>query len=208
NLFPDNHTLHIRSTISEIGSSHLLVNERGNTASRLIKYFVSSFSRINRESLDKFELDLQPISEQGFKDLKYDNNRFDYHIMDLYYWENRIGRWASEILNETDVCFETYSGYNLRAIIDIALSFKFEERHSHLFLKELINRNHPILNFYGINDTENLYEQNKKLNEKVQLSETENSLKIYAQKSSEKIYDKITNLKKETFNEFMKFNEK
>lgn len=206
NLFPDENTLHIRSNLSEIGSANLMENNRGNTAARVVKYFVTSFYRTNKEKVDEFEIDLQQISEQGFKDFKYDNKRFDYHIMDLYYWENRVGRWASEILNETDVCFETFSGYNLRAIIEIALSFNFEDRHSNFFLKELINRNYSVLNFYGINANDNLYEQNKSLMKKLQLIENEESLKKYAQKSSEKIYEKINSLKKETFNEFMKFN--
>src|SRR5699024_4040192 len=87
-----------------------------------------------------------------------------------------------------------------------ALSFNFEDRHSNFFLKELINRNYSVLNFYGINANDNLYEQNKSLMKKLQLIENEESLKKYAQKSSEKIYEKINSLKKETFNEFMKFN--
>lgn len=197
-LFPEENVLHIRSNLNEIGRANLMEKDVGNNLQRVQKYFINSFSRANEKELTNINIDLKTIAEKGINDFKYENDRFDFHIMDLYYWENRTGRWISEILNETDVCFETFSGYNLRAIIEISLSFTFDERKSSVFFKELINRNYPILNFYGINSDENLYETYTKLLNNTKFEKESKSIVNYAQKSSEKIYDKINILKKHT----------
>src|SRR5699024_3530119 len=72
-----------------------------------------------------------------------------------------MGRWHSEILNENDVCFETVMPFNMRAMIDISLSYSRIQRRSGYLFEELINKNFPILNFYGKNEKKNLYEQQK-----------------------------------------------
>src|SRR5699024_2890083 len=95
--------------------------------------------------------------------LSYGEDLFDFHILDLFYWEDRMGRWHSEILNETDAAFDTLLPFNVRAIIEVALSFSIPEQKSDYLFKELINRNHPILNFYGRNEKLNLYEKQKKI---------------------------------------------
>src|SRR5699024_1296790 len=97
--------------------------------------------------------------DEALERLNFGENMFDYHILDLYFWENRIGAWHTEVLNETDSAFDTLLPFNHRAIIEIASSFPLEIRRSEQVFKELINRNHPILNFYGINEKSNLYEQ-------------------------------------------------
>src|SRR5699024_10364987 len=93
--------------------------------------------------------------------LNYGEKLFDYHILDLFDWEDRMAGWHSEVLNETDAAFDTLLPFNMRAIIDISLSFPVSERRSDYMFKELVNRNHPILNFYGRNEKTNLYEQQR-----------------------------------------------
>lgn len=204
-LFPEKNVLHIRSNLNEIGRANLMEKNVGNNLQRVQKYFINSFRKANEEELKNENIDLESIAQKGVNDFKYENDRFDFHIMDLYYWENRSGRWISEILNETDVCFETFSGYNLRAIIEISLSFTFDERKSSVFFKELINRNYPILNFYGVNSDENLFEAYMKLLDSEKSEKESKSIVSYAQKSSEKIYDKINNLKKHTDNQTFEY---
>lgn len=84
-----------------------------------------------------------------------------YEPLDMYYWEARQARWFSEVFNETDAAFDTYIPFNHRRIIDLALSFSADQRKEGFLFKELINRNSPILNFFGINETQNLYEKNR-----------------------------------------------
>src|SRR5699024_5282378 len=93
--------------------------------------------------------------------LNYGVNIYDYHILDLYHWEVRMGRWHPEILNTHDIIFDTISPFNHRAMIEVSLSFSYEKRRDEYLFKELINRNYSILNFYGDNTLKNLYEQKR-----------------------------------------------
>src|SRR5699024_6798635 len=105
------------------------------------------------------EEEIEALFEEACDIFQYDKELYNYHKLDLYYWENRMGRWHSEILNENDVCFETFMPFNMRAMINISLSYTRKERRSGYMFNELINRNYPILNFYGKNNKLNLYEQ-------------------------------------------------
>lgn len=42
-----------------------------------------------------------------------------YSVLDLFYWEHRLGSWLSECLNEADVVGDTFSPFNIRAYFDI-----------------------------------------------------------------------------------------
>lgn len=97
--------------------------------------------------------------EHEFDDSQLDQLDPSYEQLDMYYWEIRMGRWFSEVFNETDAAFESVIPFNHRRIIDIALSFTEQERLDGLLFRELINKNAPFLNFFGINDTTNLYEK-------------------------------------------------
>lgn len=90
--------------------------------------------------------------------LGYGSPQHGYNRRDLFYWEIRMGKWHSEVLNETDAAFETILPHNSRRIIKLLLSYSPEQRKSSFAIKELMNRNAPILNFFGINDERNLYE--------------------------------------------------
>ena len=90
--------------------------------------------------------------------LGYDAPQFGYNKKDLLYWELRMGKWHSEILNENDAAFETVLPHNNRRLIKLFLSYSDADRRDAFALKELINSTAPLLNFFGINDTRNLYE--------------------------------------------------
>lgn len=155
NNFNEQDTIHIRANLLEIGRAYYLKLDKRNDINSVKNVFDNSFknskSKVSKEILDSrfFE---------SIRELYYDKV-FDYHILDLYYWENRMGRWFSEVLNETDTAFETFLPFNVRSIIDISLSFGIKERREDYMFKELINRNYPILNFYGENEVKNIYEQ-------------------------------------------------
>lgn len=91
--------------------------------------------------------------------LGYSRDHYDFLMTDLLYWEVRLGKWHAEIMNEQDVVYETVLPVSTREIYEILLSFSPAERAEALALRELINRNAPLLNFIGTNDRRNLYEQ-------------------------------------------------
>lgn len=89
--------------------------------------------------------------------LEWDEIHPDYHLCDIFYWEQRMGRWYSQVLNETDVAFDTITPINSRRMLDLFLSFNEGERKSALAQKELIYRNNPFLLFQGINQINDHY---------------------------------------------------
>lgn len=104
------------------------------------------------------ELDGATNFSDRIKTLGYDSPQHGYNRKDLIYWELRMGKWHSEVLNENDAAFETILPHNSRRLIKLFLAYSVPDRRSAFAIKELINRNAPLLNFYGVNDTRNLYE--------------------------------------------------
>lgn len=156
--FPEPNVMHLRSNLLEIGRAFYMNYSEKNSIQSLRKVFYNSViaryhNEVSKENIDKLFL-------EGIREMQY-NVIYDYHILDLFYWENRMGRWFSEVLNETDSAFDTFLPFNMRAIIDISLSFNLEDRKSGYMFKELINRNFSVLNFYGINSEKNSYEKNR-----------------------------------------------
>lgn len=158
--FPDNDLLHIRATLLEIGQATYLKTDIDNSIEPVKSFFLRHVTH-NRKK--EYLEELSALFDDRISDFQYDNT-YDYHIMDLYYWENRMGRWFPETLNETDSAFETLLPFNMRAIIEISLSYDIADRRNQEMFNELINRNYPVLNFYGKNQSLNLYEQTKAIN--------------------------------------------
>lgn len=141
NLFEGDGWLHIRGTGPEI-----VRRQWGG---------VSSFSNVVKMMTRKDA----PVFESRAKALGYDKDNYGYLSLDLAYWECRMGKWHSEILNETDAAYDTLLPMSVREIYEILLSFSELERSEALHLHELINRSVPEFNFIGMNDRRNLYEQ-------------------------------------------------
>lgn len=192
--------MHMRGTPLEIGQAYFLARDRENTIDEIKSTFKHNMKKYEKEITEK---DIDSIFENGMKYFGYDKNLFDYHVLDLYYWENRMGRWHSEILNENDVCFETMMPFNMRAMIDISLSYSRLQRRSGYIFEELINRNFPILNFYGKNEKKNLYEQQKeRMNENIEFFSSfsvfkENKFIEEVQTSENKLFIPLEYLKKD-----------
>lgn len=155
--FPFDNVMHVRATSLEIGRAVYMPVNKPNNLDSVSDIFLKQVSR-GKNGLSNKEL--LNIFEDGIKSFYY-TDLYGYHLLDMYYWENRLGRWFPEVLNETDSAFDTFLPYNMRAIIDISLSFDIDQRRSNFMFTEIINRNYPLLNFYGKNEVENLYEKNR-----------------------------------------------
>ena len=132
--------VHVRSTGIEVTRSYFGSNDS-----------VASITRT-------CELDGATDFHSRIHELGYDAPQYEYNKKDLIYWELRMGKWHSEVLNENDAAFETILPHNSRRLIKLFLAYPLPQRRSAFALKELINDNAPILNFFGVNDTRNLYE--------------------------------------------------
>lgn len=159
--------IHLRGAGYEVGRAYWDVRPETDTLDSLQALFMSSqrkkWSREpHAEALDYFH--------EGIRRWEYDGDLHGYHLRDLYYWEMRMGRWSAEIMNETDLAFETCIMINSRSLLEIALSFPLEDRRSGFFFAELINDSYPLLNFFGKNDLRNLYEITRDQQRKEQTS--------------------------------------
>lgn len=162
NSFPSENSLHIRANLLEIGRAFLIDPTTKNNLDAINNSFIpyvmnkTRMKRSNISDLKNYTL----TQNQKF----YTGDLYDYERLDLAFWETRMGRWHAEIVNETDIAFQSFIPYNMRALIDISLSFPYDIRKSIKFFRDLINRNYPVLNFFGYNNFNNLYEQGSSQN--------------------------------------------
>lgn len=153
--FSDGKHIHLRGAGYEVGRAYWDVRPETDTLESLQALFLSNMKRASsREPL----AESMAYFHEGLRRWEYDGDLHGYHLRDLYYWEIRMGRWGAEISNETDIAFDTCVMINSRSLLEIALSFPLEDRHSGFFFAELINDSYPLLNFFGKNDLRNLYE--------------------------------------------------
>lgn len=154
--FPGKHIIHLRGNGYEIGRAHWGTKDDNSTEASLRNLYLQ-LTKANSGFVTpaKRREDFQ----RGFSKWSYDGPMYGYHLRDIFYWEIRSGRWLTEILNETDLAFETLVPLNVRAMLEITLSMPLDDRRTGTFFSELINRVYPILNFPGKNTDKNLYEQ-------------------------------------------------
>ncbi len=163
---------HYLHEFGDVSGIHL----RGNTHETIRVYFgglkgrdplglvrnLMSHQFKRAELSEELKLSFATKLEATLDHFGYKDSLFDFDAADVFYWENRMGRWIAEVFNETDVAFDTISPANMRAIVEIGLSYSLEDRRSGIVFTELINRNWSELNFPGVNTRENLYENNLK----------------------------------------------
>lgn len=155
---PREEVIHLRSSIFGLARAHYDISKRKSSIEEINKSFLYSFNKF-KDIIEAENIQIDKVFDYGIDSLQYKSNLYDYHLLDIYFWESRIGRWMPETINESDLFFDTLNTFNARAFIDLSLSFNYIERKKGLLFQELINRNYPILNFYGKNKNENLYEE-------------------------------------------------
>lgn len=97
-------------------SSGILYNWQVNARilSKLYGIFADSFSKCAiKEWL--------PGAKQYAKDSGYS-------VLELFYWEHRLGSWLAECLNEADVVGDTFSPFNVRAYFEVIKGIEVKKR--------------------------------------------------------------------------------
>lgn len=74
-------------------------------------------------------------------------------VLDLFYWEHRMGSWLAECLNEADISGEMFSPFNSRVYIENGVSVKKNERISpeYRFFKEILKSNRLYIEELPVN---------------------------------------------------------
>lgn len=81
---------------------------------------------------------------------------------DLAYWELRMGKWHSEIMNEQDILYETIVPLGMRDMLEILLSYPICEREEALAIYDLIERNMPEFTLFPVNEEESIFKQRRR----------------------------------------------
>lgn len=115
---------------------------------------------LNDEVLTNFHFsncdDLSFIKEQIGKWFDAINDKdliFGYDILDLFYWEQRMGNWQSQGQLEWDIVQEVFTPFNNREIIDLMLATKPEYRKEpdYILFKEVMQNLWPEVLSVAIN---------------------------------------------------------
>ncbi|TDM03831.1 hypothetical protein [Macrococcus carouselicus] len=90
-----------------------------------------------------------------------------HYLADLYYQEQRMGNWHSNVTQETDNSVDIFILLNTREMLRLVTSAPVNVRKNRVLHREWINHFWPVLNFYPINDEGNLYELYREHNEQL-----------------------------------------
>ncbi len=63
-----------------------------------------------------------------FDEIKNNKDNFGYGLLDLFYWEHRIGSWLAQNQLERDIVHDVFLPFNNRELIDVMLSVNPEYR--------------------------------------------------------------------------------
>ena len=155
NLFDNPLTIHYRGSLMEIGQLWFKNpgEDRDEALSRILLEKTSEGKNDQQETI--------PFARQKMKELGWDLIHSDYDLTDFFYWENRGSQWYSQVLNETDVAFDSLTPINTRRVLDLFLALDEEKRKSAWAQRELIYRRNPFLLFVDINGPSDLYRRTR-----------------------------------------------
>lgn len=156
-------TLHIKSTVFGMGKADFPAAL--NAKSSNIEYYKRSVHGINKEFEEHYNLD-EEIEKYFMRNLVEPAVTKGRHYFDLYHLESRMGNWHSNLTLETDPETEEFIFTNSRKIIDLIQLPTIDERRKFSLYKEIVKDNWPVLLFFGINESKNLYEQTEGLLQK------------------------------------------
>lgn len=156
-------TLHIKSTVFGMGKADFPAAL--NAKSSNIDYYKRSVHGINKEFEEHYNLD-EEIEKYFMRNLVEPAVTKGRHYFDLYHLESRMGNWHSNLTLETDPETEEFIFTNSRKIIDLIQLPTIDERRKFSLYKEIVKDNWPVLLFFGINESKNLYEQTEGLLQK------------------------------------------
>lgn len=130
----DDETVHIRSTVSEVGRC-FYNRHRGSSeisGSRLAATYT-------RQPIGKSEF-LSKIFERYIETTEFRKERiFNFDPLDLFYWEHRNTKWQAVLCHEAEIVGRVFIPFNNRKILELFLSIPDQQRQSAELHKKLIS---------------------------------------------------------------------
>lgn len=138
-IFNQEH-IHIRSNLAEIGRVFYKPRKKPMDPQRMSELFM----------FGKGGPMARPVFESFFERTDFGNLR-NYDPYDMFYWEQRMGCWHSQVVLESDLVCDTHVLFNSRRILNAMLSVPLQERMRASLFHELISRELPELGDVPIN---------------------------------------------------------
>lgn len=110
------------------GDNRVSINGNGNETCRnwYDQYCIDDYLKIDNDRLPGIHGFInQPYVTKiinEWKDDYYSSKVNDRNVLDMLYWEQRLGNWGAQFPAEKDIAVEEFSPFNCRLLIDILLS--------------------------------------------------------------------------------------
>lgn len=115
-------TIHIRSTVSEIGRAFYSMRAAKTVTSEGLArtYTVTEFFRdtIVIESMEEF-IRLTDFDQSRF---------FNYNLHDMFYWEHRNSKWQNVLCTEAEMATDVFIPFNNRNLLKLFMSVPYKNR--------------------------------------------------------------------------------
>lgn len=154
--------LHIKSVLQAMGKvPYKNVSYDTNKIEDCYEVMILNMPKIFKDDVQK----RQQMLKEYLQRINLDENTAKGHyILDLFYIDQRLGNWHSNLTQETDNTFETFNFVNTRELLELLMSQGMHNRKKYRMHKEVINHFWPVLNFYPVNEEmPNLFEQVKSM---------------------------------------------
>lgn len=144
-------------TLSSTKPQSILVN--GNVSEIARSYYGSanSVSAADLVFFDRYEG--HPFVKRVFQDWLDSNQELfintGYHVLDMFYWEERMGNWAAKKKTESALSREVYSPFCSRKLLTILLSTPRKDRNRYVnkLYNTMIGLMSPVAKKIPINPT-------------------------------------------------------
>ncbi|MCB0395331.1 MAG: hypothetical protein KDD36_01680 [Flavobacteriales bacterium] len=82
---------------------------------------------------------------EWFEEMKPISKNYGYQVLDMFYWEHRMGSWQAQSQLESDLVYESGTPFNNRQLLDVILSVDPDERckPGYPVFKEIMNHLWP-----------------------------------------------------------------
>jgi hypothetical protein len=144
----------------------ILINGNAGEITRSY-YYVPKVIKLDNKILSKLtDMENSKIAYKEFEGWQSGAKnavKYGVDLLDLFYWEQRIGSWASMTYNEYDIAIENYSPFSSRELLTTLLKVnkKYRNRDTYIVHKEIIKNLWPDLLSIDINPPKNNAEKIK-----------------------------------------------
>lgn len=146
----DRSSIHLKSTLYELAKLSFKDTDDDNLIINDIKHWAPMEIYKDKDALKNM---YKNYKERNLTD---EIKKYDFNVQTMLYWEFRMGNWHSKITQETDFVIDTYILINNRYMLKQLISLSREDRNKKLYLKQIVKKYWPALNYFIANSFETL----------------------------------------------------